>query len=175
MEEVLENSNSTTETPENTNSQNSAPEQKEGESADEYTEREKQYYARIKKLEEENKVLKQSKDATPLTGISDYDVLAIKNSNITEKEDLQTVKDLAKRLGISVADALEDKYVRNVLADRAEERRTARATETRSPRGIAKNSGEDILRKAESTGEVPDSPNLLRDLAQARLDRRMKK
>lgn len=115
---------------------------------------------------------KQEKVPSTEAGLSEYDILALKNSNITEKEDLDTVKEYSKKLGLSIADALSDKYVKTVLADKAEERRTARATETRSPRGIAKNTGEDLLRKAEQTGEVPTSEDALRAIAEARLARK---
>jgi hypothetical protein len=105
-------------------------------------------------------------------GLTEYDVIALKNSSITEKEDLDTVKDLAKKLNLSIADALDDKYIKTVLAEKAEERRTARATETRSPRGIAKSSGADYLRKAESAGELPETMDAMRQLAEARLERK---
>lgn len=134
--------------------------------------------AKAEELERKNKQLyerlKKQEVKVPSEGLSEYDILALKNSNITEKEDLDTVKEYAKRLNLSIADALEDKYVKTVLADKAEERRTARATEVRSPRGIAKNTGEDLLRKAEQTGEVPTSEEGMRAIAEARLARKKK-
>jgi hypothetical protein len=106
--------------------------------------------------------------------LSEYDILALKNSNITEKEDLDTVKEYARKLNLSIADALEDKYVRTVLHEKGEERRTARATETRSPRGISKTTGDDMLRKAEREGDLPDSMEGLHALIEARLERKRK-
>lgn len=137
--------------------------------------------AEKEELEKKNRQLyerlkKQEKATTPATegGLSEYDILALKNSNITDKDDLDIVKDYAKKLGMSIAEAIEDKYVQNVLADKKEERRTAQATEIRSPRGIAKTTGEDLLRRAEKTGEMPTTEDGMRALAEARLARRRK-
>jgi hypothetical protein len=117
---------------------------------------------------------KQEKTPSPEGGLNEYDILALKNSNISEKEDLDTVKEYARKLNLSIAEALEDKYVRTVLHDKAEERRTARATETRSPRGISKASGDDMLRKAEREGDLPDTQEGLQALVEARLERKRK-
>lgn len=106
-------------------------------------------------------------------GLSPRDFLALKDSNITA-DDFDEVQDFAKYKGIPIAEALSHPTLKNILNDRAEERRTARATETKSPRGLAKNSSEDILRKAEQSGEVPESMEGMRALAEARLARRRK-
>lgn len=133
--------------------------------AEELEEKNRQLYARLKK---------QESGKTQEGGLSEYDMLALKNSNITEKDDLDTLKEYAKKLNLSIAEALEDKYVQTVLSDKAEERRTARATETRSPRGIAKTTGEDFLRKAERDGELPTTDAELRAMLEARLERKRK-
>ena len=171
MDNEPENLDSSTEELENLDSQNETPEQEPEETKEEYTEREKQYYARIKALEKQLK----SKETTPApeTGMSPKDFLALKESNVTA-EDLEEVQDFARYKGIPLAEALSHPTLKNILNDRQEERRTARATETKSPRGIAKNSAEDVLRKAEATGEVPESYDAMRQLAEARLARRRK-
>jgi hypothetical protein len=84
------------------------------------------------------------------------------------------VQEFASYKKLSIAEALNHQTLKTILADKAEERRTARATETRSPRGIAKSSGEDILRKAEREGEVPETQDGLRALVEARMARRRK-
>ena len=106
-------------------------------------------------------------------GLSPRDYLALKDSSITA-DDFDEVQDFAKYKGIPIAEALTHPTLKNILNDRAEERRTARATETKSPRGLAKTSSEDILRKAEQTGEVPESMDGMRALAEARMARRRK-
>lgn len=101
------------------------------------------------------------------------DILALKDAEVTA-EDLDEVQDFAKYRKISIAEALQSKTLKTILAERKEERRTAQATETKSPRGIAKVTGEDILRKAEATGEVPDSIDGIKSMLEARLARRKK-
>ncbi len=109
----------------------------------------------------------------PANGLSPRDFLALKDSNITA-DDFDEVQDFAKYKGIPIAEALGHPTLKNILNDRAEERRTARATETKSPRGLAKTSSEDMLRKAESSGEVPETMEGMRALAEARMARRRK-
>jgi hypothetical protein len=144
MEPEVENLNSSTEETENTDSQNGAPEQEPEETREEYTEREKQYYARIKELEKKLKE-KKNEDTPSPSGLSAKDYLALNESKITA-EDFDEVQEFASFKKLSIAEALNHSTLKTILTDKAEERRTARATETRSPRGIAKTSGEDILR-----------------------------
>lgn len=138
-----------------------------------------EWKAKAEELEKKNRQLyerlKKQEKPPEATGLSEYDILALKNSSITEKEDLDTVKEYATRLNLTIAEALEDKYVKTVLAEKAEERRTARATETKSPRGIAKNTGEDLLRRAEREGEIPTTDADIRAMVEARLERRRKR
>lgn len=170
MENEVENLDSQIEEVE-TSEESESPEQESGETKEEYTEREKQYYARIKALEAK---LKTKEVPSQENGLSPRDFLALKDSNITG-DDFDEVQDFAKYKGISISDALGHPTLKNILADRAEERRTARATETRSPRGIAKNSAEDMLKKAEASGEVPDTAAGMKALAEARLARKRNK
>lgn len=135
------------------------------EKADELERKNRQLYERLKKKEEE--------PSQPASGLSARDIIALKEANITD-EDLAEVEEYARYKKLSIADALKSPTLKNILRDSAEERRTARATETRSPRGVAKTSGEDILRKAEKTGEVPDSVEEMKAMIEAQLLRRKK-
>lgn len=128
-------------------------------------------------LEKKNKQLyeraKKAEKSPAIEGnLTAKDILALKDADISA-QDLDEVQDFAKYRKISIAEALESKTLRTILAERKEERRTAQATETKSPRGIAKVTGEDLLRKAETTGEVKESD--IDALIQARLERKRNK
>lgn len=129
--------------------------------SDELEKKNKQLYERLKKTEKTKPAQEGS--------LSAKDFLALKDSNISA-EDFDEVQDFAKYKRISIAEALKMPTLKTILNEKAEERRTAKATETRSPRGIAKQTGEDLLRKAETTGEVKESD--IDALVNARLDRK---
>ncbi len=130
--------------------------------ADDLEQKNKQLFARLKKQDESVE--------TPST-LSTKDVLALTGAGISV-EDFDEVERVSKILGKPIHEALNDTTLKTILATRAEERRTAAATEIKSPRGTAKSTGEDLLRKAEKSGEVPDTTEGMKDLAKARLDRR---
>lgn len=133
----------------------------------ELDEKNKKLYARTKEAE--------SKVKEPVTdGLSAKDFLALKDANITA-EDFDEVQEFARYKKISIAEALGNRTLKNILSERADERKTAQATETRSPRIAHKITGEDTLRKAENTGEVPESDDAMRSMLQARLERRKTK
>lgn len=120
----------------------------------------KQLYERAKKAE-----------TTPKGDLEQKDILYLAKADIHE-DDIDEVLETAKLKKISVQEA--HKYLTPILKERNEERRTQQATETKSPRGIAKVTGEDVLRKAEQSGEVPDSIDQMKAMLQARLDRKRK-
>lgn len=133
--------------------------------------------ARIAELEEKNKQLferakkaEAAKKAEPSNdNLSTKDVLALTEAKVSS-QDFDEVVRVAQILGKPVSEALQDKTLKTILETRAEERRSAAATNTgRSPRGTSTQSGADLLRRAETTGEVPDSADGLRALAEARL------
>lgn len=129
------------------------------------------YKKRAEIAETENKKLKKKPDLSS-EGLSSKDVLALAKSDIAS-EDIDEVVEFAKFKKISVTEALGNVTIKNILADRAEERRTAAATQVKSARGgSAKVSGEDLLAKAEKTGEVPDTEEGLQSLFLARLARK---
>ncbi len=104
--------------------------------------------------------------------LSTKDVLYLAKADIHE-EDLEEVTKQAKLQGITVSEA--HKYMKPILDARNEERKTALATQTgRSQRGITKTTGEDLLAKAETTGEMPDDDEGMQKLATARLNKKVK-
>jgi len=134
-----------------------------------------QNFERLKKAEEELKKLKSAPKPEVLLqdGISNMDVLAIARANVHD-DDVDTVLEFSKFKKIPVADALKDPLLNNMLNGKAEERKTASATIVRGgPRGASKASGEDLLRKAELTGEVPDSVEGMQAIFEARQARKL--
>jgi hypothetical protein len=121
-----------------------------------------QLYARVKK--EETKAPLQT------DGLSSKDVLFLAKVDV-HADDIDDVLDWAKFKKVSVTEAY--KQLKGVLDVKAEERKTAAVTQTKgSPRGTTKITSEDLLQKAELSGEVPDTAEGLRQLVQARLARR---
>ena len=131
-----------------------------------------QNYERAKKAEEELKKLKESKDEEKPTSSDDLtnkDVIFLAKADIHE-DDVDEVLEWAKFKKVSVSEAY--KQMKTTLDVRAEERKTANATNTQQrTRGTSKTDGEDILQKAESTGEVPTSAKDMDKLAEARMAR----
>lgn len=111
--------------------------------------------------------------ATP-TGNSDLsskDIIAITKANIHE-DDLDEVVDYAKYKKISISEALKAGVIKTMLKDKEEQRKTAQATATTSPRrSSVKTSDEEIVNKMDQ-GELPEDPATL---AQARWNLKKKK
>lgn len=98
--------------------------------------------------------------------LSQTDLLYIAKANIPE-EDLAEVIEYSKLKKISVKDA--QAFLQPVLDVNAEKRRTAAATHTGGGgRGSSKETGADLLAKAKSTGEVPDTDEGMNELFKAR-------
>lgn len=126
-----------------------------------------QNFERAKKAEEEVKRLKTQGTEAP--AFSPKDVLALTEHGV-KSDDFDEVVRVAKVLNKPIADALKDPILKSILNDRAEERKTSNATATRGGvRNVVKSTGQDLLRKAETTGEVPDSDEGMRKLAEARI------
>lgn len=167
MENELENINSQNDEQETTDSSNGEQEQsddlqaEEGESKEEFTEREKQYYARMKKLEAELKEAKKTKAPVKKATSNDIeltpkDTLSFMGAGITEEEDIEEVLKLAKGFGLSVSEALKDETVKHRLNVLKEQRKTAEASNTRSARSGAKQvDGKQLMDKL-SKGEAPN-------------------
>lgn len=132
--------------------------------AEELENKNKQLFERAKKAEELAKVQKEP------DSLSNKDLLFLAKADI-HTEDVDDVLEWAKFKKVSVEEAY--KHMKPQLDVRAEERRTAQATQAKgSPRGAAKVTGEDILKKAEKTGEIPETPEGIAALAEARMARR---
>lgn len=140
-----------------------------------------QNYERAKKAEEELKKLKaeQEKGNAPegqqdIQQLTPKDYLALTEAQVSS-QDFDEVLRVSKILGKPISEALQDKTLKQILADRKEERATAQATNAgKSSRGGTRITGETLLEKAEKTGEVPDTPEGMRALAEARIARARK-
>lgn len=134
---------------------------------DDFETKNKQLYERAKKAE--TKAPSNDSDLSP------RDVVLLMENKVAA-EDIDDVVQAAAILKKPLAEALKSNVVRTLLAEKAEERRTANATQTRTTaRGSSKVSGEELLAKAESTGEVPDTDEGMAALVAARQARNNRK
>ena len=125
---------------------------------------------KVEELENKNKQLfeRAKKKEEPEKDISNKDLLALANARL-EEEDVETVLKWARFENVSVAQALTEETLKGILATRKEFRETAQANNIKSgARGSSVQTGEDLLRKARSTGDVPDSEEGMAKLFQAR-------
>ncbi len=127
-------------------------------------------------LEKKNKQLfaRLKKEGGEESNLSLKDQLALSQSGVSP-DDLDEIVDFAKFKKISLTEALKSPTMKTILAEKAEERRTAAATQTKGARGVQKPSGEDLLAHAERTGEVPDTDEGMKDLFLARIQRKVRK
>lgn len=89
--------------------------------------------------------------------ISTKDIIALTSAKISS-DDYEEVIRLSKVLGKSIADTLQDKTAKTILAGRAEERATAEATNTGNSRQRNNQSnGDALLEKINSGEEVDDA------------------
>ena len=96
--------------------------------------------------------------------------------NKVPKEDVDDVVQYARFSKISIDDALDSDFVKRLLADKAEKRATARATNIGyNRRGTGKVSEQALLQKASQNGEIPDDDAKLDRLIDARLEKKKKK
>ena len=134
--------------------------------------------AKADELEKKNKQLferAKKNNAQPKDELAPKDLYALMTNQVPQ-EDVDEVVRAAKALNIPVPEALKSNIVKGILSERAEERRTSQATQTRGgARGSAKVSGADLLSKAERTGELPDTDEGMVALAQARLLKKLGK
>ena len=102
------------------------------------------------------------------------DALALVNAKVSD-EDYDEVIRVSKVLGKTIVETLKDKTMQTILSEREEERRTAALTQVGKNQGrTTKNTGEELLDKAEKTGEVPEDEEGMKKLFQARLARKIK-
>lgn len=121
----------------------------------------KQLYERLKKKDTPS-------DPSSLTA---KDFLALKESDV-KADDFDEVQDFATYKRLSIAEALVHPTLKGILRDRMEERKTSDATSTRSPRGTSRQAtGEEILRRSERTGTMPESADDMTAIFLARRER----
>lgn len=155
----------------------------------EYTERETELYERLQKAlgkvkdPATGKWFKPAKPAVPpkkepQSPPSDTGSLTIKSVrefkaiSDLEDDDAEYVANYAEKFGMTLSEARKDKDVKAVLSVRAEERRTAAATNTGpARRGTSKVSDEALLEKA-NRGDIPDDEESLMRLARARMQKK---
>jgi hypothetical protein len=102
--------------------------------------------------------------------LSQKDLIVLIKADVTEEEDIQEVVDFAKLKNISVAEALKSSVIRTVLSEKKEERQTAEVTATGNKRGgTAAPSDKELLRRAQSKGELPEKEEDMRKLVEAQI------
>lgn len=128
----------------------------------------KQTFARLKKAEgfelkdgkwikpEANEGKKPEATASSKDKLTNVDVIAIIKANVPE-DDIDDVVEYAQLKQIPISEALKSTIVKTILADKAEQRKTAEGTNTNGgKRGNAKLSDEALLENA-SKGIMPES------------------
>lgn len=147
-----------------------------------------QLYARLKKAEgfvkdASGKWVKPTKTETTVQNtatteskenLSQRDVITLVKADIPE-EDIPDVTEYAAFKKISIADALKSPVLKSLLADKAESRKIADATNVGTQRrGNSRVSDESLIENA-SKGKLPESDDELERLVQARISAKTKK
>ncbi len=147
----------------------------ETEDKPQYTEFEKKQHERAKLAEAEVKKLKAqlASKTQPQTSqkqegeLSARDIILLSSTGIKESEDLDEVIDFAKFKKLSIADALKNSTLKAILAEKAEVRRTAEATNTGGSKRITtKVTNETMIENAQK-GKLPTSDDDIAKLAEA--------
>jgi len=139
-------------------------------------------FAKAKELAENYKIRAEKAEAKTKgetkgeeQSLTTKDALALVNAKVSD-EDYDEVIRVSKILGKTISETLKDKTMNTILAERVEERQSAELAQTgKQNRGTNKNTGEDLLAKAEKTGEVPEDEEGMQKLFQARMARKFKK
>lgn len=98
-----------------------------------------------------------------------YSIKDIRALNDIDDDDLDDFLDLTKKFQLSPSEAKKNKDVQAILKSRAEERKTAEATNVGTgKRGSSKVSGDSLLHKANETGKLPESDKDMQELVKAR-------
>lgn len=116
----------------------------------------------------EAKAKETPKQVETKESIDQNDLIFLAKADIHE-DDIADVTKWARNNNIPVKDAFNQ--FKPILDARTEERKTASATSTGSPRGTKPVTGEDLLQKAEK-GEIPTSDADITKMIQARIERR---
>ncbi len=106
--------------------------------------------------EEKETPIKPKEEDTPKK--SEYSLQDIRALSDVHDDDVDEVVDYAKSKGITVAEAKKTTMIQSFLENTKGERKTADATNTgKGKQGSSKVSGKSLLRKAQETGEIPES------------------
>lgn len=122
---------------------------------------------RAEKAEKKAKAELPQETKTDKQDLSTKDLYAMMEAKIP-RDDIDEILEYSKMKNISVTEALQSNVVKAILADKAENRAVAEATNTGTVRrSSSKISDETLLAKA-SKGELPDSDDDLRRLIRLR-------
>lgn len=128
---------------------------------------------RAEKAEQE---AKEAKTAGGVNPPEVRDTLSIKDIRALQdvpEEDIDEVIEFSKYKKISITEAKNHPAVQSLLKTRLEERKTAYATNTGgSKRSVSKNTDADLLERV-SAGQLPESDDDIKRLAEARLAKRI--
>lgn len=166
-DEILEEQESSTETPEEETQENSSEDEnseeeptaeqiaewkQKAEQSSKNFERAKKAEAEVKKLKGSSKSEKKDDQA-----LSSTDLFALINNNIKNEDDVDWLTKQAKVYDKSIPELLKSDEIKQMLQFRGEQRKTADATNTGSSRPTTKKmSGEDIERSLKEDGTVPE-------------------
>lgn len=117
------------------------------------------YKIRAEKAEAKIKTAKP--EPTQNSSLTVYDTIALMNAKVTEAEDIKEVEEYARFKGVSVSEALKSGVIKTILADKAEERKTAQATNTGKARVGSSTLPDEVVLKNASLGKLPDDPSAL--------------
>ncbi len=135
---------------------------------DKATELANNYKIRAEKAERLAKEGKGEKQAPTAGDMSQNDMFAILKADVHE-DDVERVQRFAKSEGLSVKDALKSDELKAILALKAEQRKSASASNVgATKRGTGKVTAESLLEKAQK-GEMPESDEDMKRLVLARL------
>ena len=110
------------------------------------------YKTRAENAERDLKKLRPADAKKGDDDLSKKDLYALMQAKIPE-DDVDDITEFAKFKGITVTEALKSNVVKTMLADKAETRRTAEATQTRSTRQTSRGDGASIIANAKAKGE----------------------
>ena len=127
----------------------------------------------VKHVETETPIKPEEKDTPKKPDFSLQDIRALSD---VHDDDVDSVVDWAKFKKISVAEAKKAPEIQNLLRTKKEERKTAEATSTgKGKRGSSKVSGQDLLKRFDQTGEMPESDEDMDKFVEARMTRKHSK
>lgn len=126
----------------------------------------KNYKVRAEKAEKKSKETSENSQKTD--DLSPRDAMAIINAKVPE-EDIDEVVDFAKYKKIPISEALKSTTVKTLLAERAEQRSTAQATNTGTARRSSVKLTDDVLIANANSGKLPESQDDIDRLVRAKM------